>query len=88
MVARRPVRRQRDAPDKARNRRQAVHLLLNIQEEALEALRDHKMPVIAVHLMNHDVLPTYEAARGRIEVVLSTNGREFCGRPDRRKRAM
>ena len=33
----------------------------------------------AVHLMNHDVLPTFEAA----SVVLSDNGREFCGRPDR-----
>ena len=33
--------------------------------------------------MNHDVLPTFEAARGRVEVVLSDNGREFCGRTDR-----
>ena len=33
--------------------------------------------------MNHDVLPSFEAARGRIEVVFSDNGREFCGRPDR-----
>ena len=33
--------------------------------------------------MNRDVLPTFEAARPRIEVVLSDNGREFCGRPDR-----
>ena len=46
-------------------------------------LYPNKMPVTAVHLMNHDVLPTFEAARGRIEVVLSDNGREFCGRPDR-----
>ena len=29
------------------------------------------------------VLPTFEAAGVRIEVVLSDNGREFCGRPDR-----
>ena len=42
-----------------------------------------KMPVTAVHVMNHDVLPTFEAARARIDVVLSDNGREFCGRPDR-----
>ena len=41
------------------------------------------MPVTAVHLMNHDVLTTFEAARGRTEVLLSDNGREFCGRPDR-----
>ena len=47
-------------------------------------LYPNKMPLTAVHLMNHDVLPTFEAARGRIEVVLSDNGREFCRRPDRR----
>ena len=27
----------------------------------------------AVRLMNHDVLPTFESARGRIDVVLSGN---------------
>ena len=42
-----------------------------------------KLPVTAVHTMNHDVLPTFEAHNARIEVVLSDNGREFCGRPDR-----
>ena len=36
----------------------------------------------AVHLMNHDVLPKCEATRGRIEVALLNNNREFCGRPD------
>ena len=46
-------------------------------------LYPNKMPVTAVHLMNRDVLPTFEAARGRIEVVLSDNGREFCARPNR-----
>lgn len=42
-----------------------------------------KLPVTAVHTMNHDVLTTFEAHKARIEVVLSDNGREFCGRPDR-----
>jgi transposase InsO family protein len=42
-----------------------------------------KLPVTAVHTMNHDVLPTFEAHQARIEVALSDNGREFCGRPDR-----
>jgi transposase InsO family protein len=42
-----------------------------------------KLPVTAVHLMNNDVLPTFEARSAKIEVVLSDNGREFCGRPDR-----
>jgi transposase InsO family protein len=41
-----------------------------------------KLPVTAVHTMNHDVIPTFEAHSAKIEVVLSDNGREFCGRPD------
>jgi transposase InsO family protein len=41
-----------------------------------------KLPVTAVHTMNHDVIPTFEAHNAKIEVVLSDNGREFCGRPD------
>ncbi len=46
-------------------------------------LYPNKLPVTAVHLMNNDVLSTFEAAGTRIEVVLSDNGPEFCGRPDR-----
>lgn len=46
-------------------------------------LYSSKLPVTAVHLMNNDVLPTFEQHKARIEVVLSDNGREFCGRPDR-----
>ena len=42
-----------------------------------------KLPITAVHLLNEDVLPSFEAADTRIAVVLSDNGREFCGRPDR-----
>lgn len=38
-----------------------------------------------VRLMNHDPQPTFEAARARTEVVLSDNGREFCGRHGRRR---
>ena len=41
-----------------------------------------KLPVTAVHTLNHDVLPTFEDHGARIEAVLSDNGREFCGRPD------
>jgi transposase InsO family protein len=41
-----------------------------------------KLPVTAVQLLNDDVLPTFEAHDARIAVVLSDNGREFCGRPD------
>ena len=41
-----------------------------------------KLPVTAVHLLNTDVLPTFEQHGAKIETVLSDNGREFCGRPD------
>lgn len=33
--------------------------------------------------MNNDVLPTFEQHKDRITTILSDNGREFCGRPDR-----
>jgi transposase InsO family protein len=41
-----------------------------------------KLPLTAVHTLNHDVIPTFEEHGAKIEVVLSDNGREFCGRPD------
>jgi transposase InsO family protein len=41
-----------------------------------------KLPVTAVHLMNNDVIPTFESHGTKIDTVLSDNGREFCGRPD------
>lgn len=46
-------------------------------------LHPSKLPITAVHLMNNDVIPTFEAHEAKIETVLSDNGREFCGRPDR-----
>lgn len=45
-------------------------------------LHPSKLPLTAVHTMNHDVIPTFEEHNTKIEVVLSNNGREFCGRPD------
>ena len=42
-----------------------------------------KMPVTAVHMMNNDILPYYESHGVKPEVVLSDNGREFCGKKDR-----
>lgn len=42
-----------------------------------------KLPVAAVHVMNNDVLPTFEEHGAKVDVVLSDNGREFCGRPDK-----
>jgi transposase InsO family protein len=42
-----------------------------------------KLPLTAVHVLNNDVLPFYEQHAVQIATVLSDNGREFCGRPDR-----
>jgi transposase InsO family protein len=42
-----------------------------------------KLPVTAVHVLNEDVLPFFEQHEAKITTVLSDNGREFCGRPDR-----
>lgn len=42
-----------------------------------------KLPVTAVHVLNNDVLPFFEKHNARITTILSDNGREFCGRPDR-----
>jgi transposase InsO family protein len=46
-------------------------------------LYPNKLPVTAVQLLDGDVLPTFEAHGATIDTVLSDNGREFCGRPDR-----
>ena len=46
-------------------------------------LYTNKLPVTAVHVLNTDVLPTFERHNARIDTILSDNGREFCGRPDR-----
>jgi len=45
-------------------------------------LYTNKMPLTAVQMLNNEVLPTFEEHGARIDVVLSDNGREFCGRPD------
>jgi len=42
-----------------------------------------KLPLTAVHVLNEDVLPFFEEHEARIETILSDNGREFCGRPDK-----
>ena len=42
-----------------------------------------KLPVTAVHVLNQDVLPFFEQHAVGIETILSDNGREYCGRPDR-----
>lgn len=45
-------------------------------------LYTNKLPVTAVHLLNTDILPTFEQHGAKITTILSDNGREFCGRPD------
>lgn len=42
-----------------------------------------KLPIAAVQTLNNDVLPTFEDHNARIDAILSDNGREFCGRPDK-----
>lgn len=42
-----------------------------------------KLPVTAVHVLNEEVLPFFEKHHAVIKTVLSDNGREFRGRPDR-----
>jgi transposase InsO family protein len=36
-----------------------------------------------VHVLNQDVLPFFEKHGVPVKTILSDNGREFCGRPDR-----
>lgn len=50
---------------------------------AFARLYTTKMPLTAVHLLNNDTLPFFEEHQVPILTVLSDNGREFCGRPDR-----
>jgi transposase InsO family protein len=45
-------------------------------------LYPNKLPITAVQTLNNEVLPTFEAEGGRIEAMLTDNGREFCGRED------
>lgn len=45
-------------------------------------LYTNKLPVTAVHVLNNDVLPFFEAHNVKVSTVLSDNGREFCGRKD------
>ena len=42
-----------------------------------------KLPVTAVHVLNNRVLPFFEEHGVKVKTLLSDNGREFCGRPDR-----
>jgi transposase InsO family protein len=42
-----------------------------------------KLPITAVHVLNEDVLPFFEQHQAVVKTILSDNGREYCGRPDK-----
>lgn len=42
-----------------------------------------KLPVTAIHVLNEDVLPFFDQHDAAITTILSDNGREYCGRPDK-----
>jgi transposase InsO family protein len=42
-----------------------------------------KMPVTAVQILNNHVLPFFEKQGVKIRTILSDNGHEYCGRPDK-----
>jgi len=46
-------------------------------------LHTSKIPLTAVQTLNNHVLPFFDEHKARIDTVLSDNGREFCGRPDK-----
>jgi transposase InsO family protein len=46
-------------------------------------LYTNKLPLTAVQILNNDVLPFFEKHKVKVKNVLSDNGREYCGRPDR-----
>lgn len=41
-----------------------------------------KLPITAVHILNEDALPFFEAHGAKIQNILSDNGSEYCGKPD------
>ena len=42
-----------------------------------------KMPVTAGQILNNDALPFFEAHAVKVQTILSDNGREYRGRPDK-----
>lgn len=46
-------------------------------------LHTSKIPLTAVQTLNNAVLPFFDQHRARVDTILSDNGREFCGRPDK-----
>ena len=46
-------------------------------------LHTSKIPLTAVQTLNNCVLPDFEKHRAKVDTILSDNGREFCGRPEK-----
>ena len=42
-----------------------------------------KMPVTAVQILNNHALPFFAEHAMKVQTILSDNGREYCGRPDK-----
>ena len=42
-----------------------------------------KMPVTAVQILNNHALAFFEEHTVKVQTILSDNGREYCGRPDK-----
>ncbi len=41
------------------------------------------MPVTPVQILNNHALPFFEEHAVKVQTILSDNGREYCGRPDK-----
>ena len=69
-----------------RGRRQGLHpdpVLDCFSRHVWARLYTSKMPVTAVQILNNHALPSFEAHAVKVQTVLSDNGREYCGRPDK-----
>lgn len=57
-----------------RHSREIAAIVQAVRVDWLQKWTPHKRPVIAVHPMNNDVIPTFEAHQAKIETELSALG--------------
>ena len=61
-----------------------IHTVLDCFSHYVWArLYTSKMPVTAVQILNNHALPFFEEYAVKAQAILSDNGREYCGRPDK-----
>ena len=68
------------------SRQQFYEIRRNFQTYGADGLLDRpgaKLPLTAVHLLDNDIQPFFEEHETKVDTVLSDNGREFRGRPDK-----